>query len=271
MPLAPLVISHVAKDGPEGPVPGTLGENVYGYKGCFIASRLQRGGPLTSQYTAWPSNPPTGLVWTLTYSLKESLNQDVIVDCNLGGQFASQGGYQPIGKNDSVDTTSTGLPAVVLAATQDCQNPPRTLTRDNGVDVGNVYETDGLGDFVAFKFQQAQGQFDAIQGPALTCAEGNYIKGKVKLSDVTSPINQAKAQFSNGTVPALIRAYEDLQDAACAIRAAKWEVTAENCPGDLLSRVENTAYRMKDLVAALDPSEVDGLRESPCLITAPAN
>jgi hypothetical protein len=244
---------------------------VFGYKGCFVASRLQRGGPLTDQYTAWPSNPPTGLVWTLTYSLKESLNDDVIVDCNLGGQFASQGGYQPLGKNDSVDTTSTGLPAVVLAATQECQNPPRTLTRDNGVDVGNVYETDGLGDFVAFKFQQAQEQFDAIQGPALTCAEGNYIKGKVKLSDVSSPINQAKAQFSNGTVPALIRAYEDLQDSACAIRAAKWEVTAENCPGDLLSRVENTAYRMKDLIAALDPSEVDGLRESPCLIVDPAN
>ena len=91
LPLAPLVISHVAKDGPEGPVPGTLGENVYGYKGCFVASRLQRGGPLTSQYFDWPSNPPTGLVWTLTYSLEESLNSDVVVDCNLGGKFASQG------------------------------------------------------------------------------------------------------------------------------------------------------------------------------------
>lgn len=269
--FAPLQISHVAKDGPEGLVPGMLGGNVFGYKGCFVASRLQRGGLLTDQYTAWPSDPPTGLVWTLTYSLTESLNPDVIIDCNLGEKLTSQGGYQPIDKNESVDTTPTGLQAVVLAATQDCQNPPRTLTRDNGVDVGNVFEF-GPGDTVAFKTAQAQKQFDAVEGPALTCAGGDYIKGKVKFSDVTSPINQAKAQFSNGTIPALIRAYEDLQDSACAIRAAKWQVTAENCPGDLLSRVENLAYRMKDLVAAKDPGfDIGSLRESPCLITDPAN
>ena len=82
-----------------------------------------------------------------------------------------------------------------------------------------------------------------------------------------SKSTQAQSQFKNGTVAALARAQEDLQDAACAIRGAKWEVTAENCPGDLLARVENTAYRMKDLIVAIDPAfNVDDLRESPCAI-----
>ena len=74
---------------------------------------------------------------------------------------------------------------------------------------------------------------------------------QIKFSDVTSPINQAQAQFGNGSIAALERARDDLQDAASAIREGKWDVTVENCAGDALARTENLAWRMTDLIAAL--------------------
>jgi len=116
--------------------------------------------------------------------------------------------------------------------------------------VSNIIETDGSDDPLAFKYQMAQMQFDALYA-ALDCAEPTFLRGRIKFSDVTSPINQAQAQFGNGSIAALERARDDLQDAALAIRTGNWAVTAENCAGDALARTENLAWRMTDLIAAL--------------------
>ena len=246
MPLEPLVIKDVALGDP----PGVLGEYVYGYKGCFAAAQHVRGGELVDLYPTWPADPATGLVWIKTHALAGVIPADLIAECNVGQADASQAGYQPIGKTQSVDTTANGIQAIALAATQKCVNPPRTLSRDNGVDVSNIIETDGSGDPVAFKYQMAQMQFDALF-VALECAEPTFLRrGKSRFSDVSSPANQAKAQFDNGTIAALERARDDLIDAALAIRTSNWEVTAENCAGDALARTENLAWRMTDLIAA---------------------
>ena len=124
------------------------------------------------------------------------------------------------------------------------------MTRDNGLDVANIIETDGSADPVTFKYQMAQAQFDALF-TALECAEPTFLRGKVKFSDVSSPINQAKAQFDNGTIAALERAKDDLGVAALAIREGNWVVTSENCAGDALARTENLKWRMTDILAAL--------------------
>jgi hypothetical protein len=240
--LTPLTIADVA----EGDPAGVLGEYVYGYKGCFAAAQHFKGNELYLLYDAWPEQ---GLVFIKRHDPAALIAPGQVAACNVGMPHASQAGYLPIGKSQSVDTTSTGIAAITLAATQECQNPPRTLTRDNGVDVSNIIETDGSDDPLAFKYQMAQTQFDALYN-AVDCAEPDFTRGKIKFSDVTSPINQAQAQFSNGSIAALQRAREDLQAAACAIRSAKWEVTAENCPGDALARAENLAWRMTDLLAA---------------------
>jgi len=245
-PLVPLLVKDVAEGDPEL----VLGKYVYGYNGCFAASQHFRGGALVDLYTYWPADPPTGLVFIKTHRPADVIPPGLVVACNDGEADAAQAGYQPIGKNQSVDRLEDGTPAITLAATQKCVNPPRTLSRDNGIDVSNIIETDGSDDPLAFKYQMAQMQFDALYA-ALDCAEPTFLRGRIKFSDVTSPINQAQAQFGNGSIAALERARDDLQDAALAIRTGNWDVTAENCAGDALARTENLAWRMTDLIAAL--------------------
>lgn len=253
--LVPLTIAHVAEGSPEG----VLGKYVYGYKGCFAAVQHIRGGELFQLYPDWPQDDPntvedeaTGLVFVKTHDPDTAISPGPVALCsNLGQQDVSQAGYQPIGKTQSVDTLEDGTTAAItLAATQACQNPPRTLSRDNGIDVSNIIETDGSGNPVAFKYQRAQAQFDALF-VALNCAEPTFLRrGKSRFSKVSSPINQAKAQFDNGTIAALGRARDDLNDAADAIRTSNWDVTSDNCAGDALARTENLAWRMTDLIAA---------------------
>jgi len=245
-PLVPLLVKDVAEGDPEL----VLGKYVYGYNGCFAASQHFRGGALVDLYTYWPADPPTGLVFIKTHRPADVIPPGLVVACNDGEADAAQAGYQPIGKNQSVDRLEDGTPAITLAATQKCVNPARTLSRDNGIDVSNIIETDGSGDPLAFKYQMAQMQFDALYA-ALDCAEPTFLRGRIKFSDVSSPINQAQAQFGNGSIAALERARDDLQDAALAIRTVNWAVTAENCAGDALARTENLAWRMTDLIAAL--------------------
>jgi hypothetical protein len=254
-----LTIAHVAEGNP----PGVLGKYVYGYKGCFAAAQHFRGGELIDLYPTWPAEPPSGLVWIKTHLLDGVIPGGLIAECNVGLADAAQAGYLPIGKTQSVDTTADGIQAIILAATQKCQNPPRTLTRDNGVDVSNIIETDGSGDAAAFKYQMAQMQFDALF-TALDCAEPTFLRrGKSRFSNVSSPVNQAKAQFDNGTIAALGRARDDLLDAATAIRTSNWAVTAENCAGDALARTENLAWRMTDLICAGTTPGTGACLESP--------
>lgn len=251
IPVEPLVPLHV-KDVAEGDPELVLGKYVYGYNGCFAASQHFRGGALVDLYPYWPVVPPTGLVFIKTHDPADVIPTDLVVACNPGDADVEQAGYQPIGKNQSVDRLEDGTPAITLAATQKCVNPARTLSRDNGIDVSNIIETDGSDDPLAFKYQMAQMQFDALYA-ALDCAQPTFLRGRIKFSDVSSPINQAQAQFSNGSIAALERARDDLQDAASAIREGKWDVTAENCAGDALARTENLAWRMTDLIAAPRP------------------
>ncbi len=252
-PLLPLAIADVAEGNP----PGVLGKYVYGYKGCFAAVRHTRGGELFELYPTWPQDDPatpeideaTGLVFVKKHSPEQLLPGDLVAPCAVGAQNAAQAGYQPIGKDESVDRLEDGTPALTLAATQKC-NAPRTISRDNGIDVSNIIETDGSDDPLAFKYQMAQMQFDALF-VALDCAEPTFLRrGQSRFSKVSSPINQAKAQFDNGTIAALGRARDDLQDAAFAIRTSNWVVTQENCAGDALARTENLAWRMTDLICA---------------------
>jgi hypothetical protein len=247
-PLQPLYVTDVV----EGTTELVLGKYVYGFNGCFAASQHVRGGTsIADLYTAWPQDPPTGLVFIKTHTPAAVIPPGLVAACNFGELDASQAGYQPVNKVLSVDTLEDGTTfAIKLVATQRCVNPARTLTRDNGIDVSNIIETDGSGDPVEFKYQMAQMQFDALFA-ALECAEPTFLRGKVKFSDVSSPINQAKAQFDNGTIAALERARDDLGDAALAIRTGNWDVTAENCAGDALARTENLAWRMTDILAAL--------------------
>ena len=249
-PLVPLFVKDVAEGDPEL----VLGKYVYGYKGCFAGSQHVRGGTsIVDLYDYWPQDPATGLVFIKTHRPANVIPPDLVAACNFGEADAAQAGYQPILKNQSVDRLEDGTtPAITLAATQKCVNPPRTLSRDNGIDVSNIIETDGSDDPLAFKYQMAQMQFDALYA-ALDCAEPTFLRGRIKFSDVSSPINQAQAQFSNGSIAALERARDDLQDAALAIREANWDVTAENCAGDALARTENLAWRMTDLIAAPRP------------------
>ena len=243
VPLQRLLIEDVADDT-EG---AALGKYVYGYKGCFAAARHVRFGELSELYLEWPEE---GLVFIKKHTPAAVLPLSVVADCNVGLPEAAQAGYQPIGKTKSVDTLDDGVtPAITLVATQKC-NAPRTLTRDNGIDVSNIIETDGSDDPLAFKYQMAEKQFEATF-VALACAENEFQRGRVKFSDVTSPVNQAKAQFDNGTIAALERARDDLDDAALAIRSGDWNVTAENCAGDALARIENLEWRMTDILAAL--------------------
>ena len=84
---------------------------------------------------------------------------------------------------------------------------------------------------------------------ALDCARPTLLEGK--FSDVTSPVNQAKAQFDNGTIAALDRAIVDLEAAALALREeTTWDMTPENCAGDALARINNLIWRAKDLIVA---------------------
>lgn len=265
-PLRPLNVADVAEptaDGSETEL--VLGKYVYGYKGCFAASQHFKGGNLSQLYPEWPEDDPdtpedeaTGLVFIKTHRPDNViLDDDLVAECfYIGSVDVAQAGYQPVLKTQSVDTLADGTTAAItLAATQECFNPPRTLTRDNGIDVSNIIETDGSvdpDDEVAFKYQMAQMQFDALYA-ALDCAQPTFQRGRIKFSDVSSPINQAQAQFSNGSIAALERARDDLEDAALAIRTAKWDVTAENCAGDALARTENLAWRMTDLIAAPGP------------------
>jgi len=260
-PSAPLSVLPIA-DVAEGSPPGVLGQNVYGYKGCFAAAQHFKGNELYLLYNEWPEQ---GLVFIKKHNPAALIAEGQVAECNVGLPDAAQAGYQPLGKSQSVDTDPTsGYAAITLAATQRC-NAPRTLTRDNGIDVSNIIETDGSDDPLAFKYQMAQMQFDALYN-AVDCAEPDFTRGKIKFSDVTSPINQAQAQFSNGSIQALERAREDLQNAACAIRAARWDVTAENCAGDALARTENLAWRMTDLLAAqgVDFNPADPATKSNC-------
>jgi hypothetical protein len=247
-PLQPLAVTDVV----EGTTELVLGKHVYGSNGCFAASQHVRGGTsIADLYNFWPDDPPTGLVFIKTHTPAAVIPPGLVTACNYGELTAAQAGYQPVNKVLSVDTLEDGTTfAITLVATQKCVNPARTLTRDNGIDVSNLIETDGSGDPVAFKYQMAQLQFDALFA-ALECAEPTFNRGRVKFSDVTSPVNQAKAQFDNGTIAALERARDDLQDAALAIRTGDWDVTSDNCAGDALARTENLAWRMTDILAAM--------------------
>jgi hypothetical protein len=252
--LTHLPIADVAEGNP----PGVLGKYVYGHKGCFAAAQHTIGAALPNLYEYWPD---FGLVFIKVHGFADLLPDEVVADCNVGLPEAAQAGYQPIGKNRVIDTLEYGTvddieqfgdsatAAITLAATQKC-NAPRTLSRDNGIDVSNVIEWDGSGDPTAFKYQMVQMQFDALF-VALGCAEPTFNRrGQSKFSNVSSPINQAKAQFDNGTKAALERARDDLRVAADAIRTSDWDVTAENCAGDALARTENLAWRMTDLICA---------------------
>jgi hypothetical protein len=110
--------------------------------------------------------------------------------------------------------------------------------------VANVTETDGSADRLAFLYARAQEQFDGVFA-ALDCA--TLLTGK--FSDVSSPVNQAKAQFDNGTVAALERAIVDLDAAAFAMREeTTWLMDAENCAGDALARLYNLSWRLLELI-----------------------
>jgi len=247
----------------EGDTDLVLGKFVYGYQGCFAAAQHTRGGTsIVDLYPFWPldigttpQNEATGAVFVKTDSPAAVIRPGVVAQCHVGLPDAAQTGYQPIGKFQSVDRLPegfldllAGIPAITLAGTQECRNPARKATRDNGFDASNIIETDGEDDVLAFKYQMAQMQFDATF-VALECARPTLLTGK--FSDVTSPVNQAKAQFDNGTIAALGRAKEDLEAAALAIKEeTTWAMTPENCAGDALSRIYNLSWRMTDLMAA---------------------
>jgi len=251
-PLQPLYVKDVVEGDPDL----VLGKFVYGNKGCFAAAQHTRGGTsIVDLYPLWPvdiedtldKNEATGAVFVKTDSPAAVLPDGLVAECNVG-LLSAQAGYQPIGKTLSVDRLADGAPAVTLALTEFCKNPARKATRDNGYDVASIIETDGSDDLLAFKYQRAQAQFDGLF-VALDCAGPTLLTGK--FSDVTSPVNQAKAQFDNGTIAALGRAKEDLEAAAFAIKEeTTWAMTSENCAGDALSRAYNLSWRMTELMDA---------------------
>lgn len=253
-PLQPLFVADVAEGNPDL----VLGKFVYGNKGCFAAAQHTRGGAsIVDLYPAWPidivgtdPNEATGAIFVKTDFPAAVVPPGLVAQCDAG-LLAAQTGYQPIGKFQSVDRLADGTPAVTLAATENCVNPPRKATRDNGYDVANIIETDGSGDLLAFSYQRAQAQFDGLF-TALDCARPTLLTGK--FSDVSSPVNQAKAQFDNGTTQALERAIVDLHAAGLAIREqTTWDMTPENCAGDALARIYNLSWRVAKLLEAQSP------------------
>jgi len=247
-PLQPLYVEDVAEGNPDL----VLGKFVYGNKGCFAAAQHTRGGAsIVDLYPFWPmdigttpENEATGAIFVKTDFPADVIPPGLVAQCDAG-LLSAQTGYQPIGKMQSVDRLADGTPAVTLAGTENCVNPARKATRDNGYDVASIIETDGSDDLLTFKYQRAQEQFDGVFA-ALDCAGPTLLTGK--LSDVTSPVNQAKAQFDNGTVAALERAIEDLEAAALAIKEeTTWSMTPENCAGDALARIYNLTWRLTQL------------------------
>jgi hypothetical protein len=246
-----------------------LDENTYCANGCCAIAQHAKGyansglegDELQVLYPVWPQNPATGLIFIKTHFPEDVLPTDVIAQCygtdgNFDLQDAAGAGYQPL--DQQLD--DYGFLSVL---TQKCVNPARTLTRNNGFDVSNIVETAGI-DFDAdpvavlnFKYGLSEDQFGLVFA-ALDCAAPLLLTGK--LSDVTSPVNQAKRRFNNFNPRSLQRSIDALMDAAVAIRTeTTWLVTEKNCPGEALGRIEHLIWDLELLKSELERLENEGL------------
>jgi hypothetical protein len=257
-------------DDPDGPEPPlnldnalVLDENTYCANGCCsIAQHVKgyvetesgvEGTQLSVLYPEWPVDPPTGLAFIKTHfpGLVVPLGQ--LAKCyhevtNPDLQNTAGAGYMPLFQTPD----DSGFLTVL---TQDCRNPARDLTRNNGLDVSNIIvSTAGL-DYVAtetspvevltFMYQQSEEDFvrvffllDVIERDALLLT-GNFRR------DVRSPMNQAKRRFDNFNSTSLQQSIDALADAADGIRTkTTYEVTEANPPGEALALIEHLIWEL---------------------------
>ena len=259
--LAAGVLAAVQASYPNGPLPPTdlvgelvLDDTTYCANGCCVIAQHLKGDSLDTLYTAWPDT--NGLAFIKVHDAKKVLGNNLAANCydettNPDLQDVAAVGYHPLFQTEDDSDFVTVL-------TQECQNPLRDFTRNNGFDVSNIIVSTaapridaGAAPLEVLQFMFDQSEQDFLRalfllsvilpddGSEVLVLTGNFNR------DVASPINQAKARFGNFNVTSLQQSIDALIVAADGIRTkTTYKVVEENPPGELLALVEHLIWEL---------------------------
>jgi hypothetical protein len=238
-----------------------LDDKTYCANGCCVIAQHLKGNFLDELYLAWPD--VNGLAFIKTHNARFLLGDDLAAKCY---DYDPDGA--PLASFDLQDAASVGYMPLFQTAddsgfltvlTQDCRNPARDLTRNNGFDVSNIivstampriFVEDEPSAVLQFMFDQSEQDFlralfllsvilPPEDGGEVLVLTGNFNR------DVASPINQAKARFGNFNVTSLQQSIDALIEAADGIRTkTTYKVIEENPPGELLALVEHLIWEL---------------------------
>ena len=233
-----------------------LDDKTYCANGCCVIAQHLKGNFLDELYLAWPD--VNGLAFIKTHNARFLLGDDLAAKCydydpdgpplpSFDLQDAASVGYMPLFQTPD----DSGFLTVL---TQDCRNPARDLTRNNGFDVSNIIVSTAVPrisveeapiEVLNFMYQQSEEDFvrvffllDVIERDALL-KDGNFRR------DVRSPMNQAKRRFDNFNTTSLQQSIDALADAADGIRTkTTYEVVEANPPGEALALIEHLIWEL---------------------------
>ena len=274
------VLAEVQAAYPDGFVAPTslddalvLDENTYCANGCCAFSQHVKGyetevlgaPPAGTQlnvlYPEWPLNALAFI--KVHFPLLVLDDEDLVAKCYDRGtnpdlQNTSGAGYQPLFQT----ADDSGFMTVL---TQECVNPARTLTRNNGFDGSNIIVStaepyidagDAPVDVLTFMYQQNEDDFlrlfatlDVVERDGLVLT-GNFRR------DVRSPVNQAKRRFDNFNANSLQKSIDALKEAEDGIRTkTTYLVTEANAPGEALSLISHLIWDLGLLKMELERVE----------------